>query len=279
MSIRQNQNAHGWISGQFAVALAEQAAMNDVAEVAEELLKEPLVKSYATTVTKLLKDTKELVHNNKAVADEDLYVPTAAATRQQQQQQRSDATDVEDSSERSAFPLVGETQQPGGRRAYIHADNNPGNIKRGDGDDEGLASSDLELVSGICFVLPKSETGTVIAQIDTPSALLVAANEQGQRKRTMRAQEAAGSSDGSANAEALLFEETALPRSEEQDNNGDGAARIKRLLEEQKQMHKRLNESSVEYQALLQGLERWQVARQHSFDVVTSTPVPHTATV
>ncbi|CUG93707.1 Hypothetical protein, putative [Bodo saltans] len=180
MSIRQNQNAQGWISGQFAVAQQEQQGMSEVAEAAEELLKAPLVKSYASTVSTILRNTKEAVHGKHTAllsrnSDENDDAEKSGAIRS--------ALELEDSSVRSAFPLVATNIQPCGRQAFIHAD-------MSDADDPTTNASstsaqhdaDIKLVSGICFVLPKAETGTVIAQVDTPSALLMAARKAQTKK-------------------------------------------------------------------------------------------------
>jgi hypothetical protein len=178
MSIRQNQNAHGWISGQFAVAQREQQGMSEVAEAAEELLKAPLVKSYASTVTTILKQTKEAVHG---------YGPSSSASSSSccnpgdtdigEGAPRS-SLEMEDSSVRSVFPLVATNIQPCGRQAYIHADvaSISDDVASG-GNQSSTLDADVKLVSGICFVLPKAETETVIAQVDAPSTLLVAARK------------------------------------------------------------------------------------------------------
>lgn len=317
MTIQHNQNAHGWISGQFAVAQQELQSMGEVAEIAEALLKEPLVKSYASTVTKMLKDTKDAVHRSASgtslsqqAAHHSAHSFGESLSRGLPVEDCARAGGIEDSSERSAYPWIGVSEQPGGRRALIHADIMSESGARGDGEQQPGAgdtsyaqvAEDVELVSNICFVLPKTETGTVIAQMDEPSTLLVAAQEKRMKMKasvesswdeTVGTEEdercgrrASARLDHEARVSSLVGNVASSPVAADHHGIHDvteitqptphnlPVSRMHTLLAEQQAMHDKMRSSKMEYKALLDGLERWQAARREAFDVVTSTPVP-----
>lgn len=268
MFILQHRSAHGFISGRLEAAHAEQAQLEEVALSADTLLREPLKKSFSETVSTMLQE----VHV-------DLNSGSNKMHRRSCDHRHYMESDVSGSSE----PL-GYTEQPNHSRAVVFG--------------PSVDDDDVRAASRICFVLPKNDAGTVIPMLDAPSSVLAAAADTSRPSGHSSSSETSRvhsttltdycDRDAIEEPQAVLLipcdarrrydEERASARTAAPDADSMAAlnsrARLQALLVEQKEQDASRREQKKSYDALLDGLKRWQKTRAEALDTVLNAPVP-----